>query len=78
VFVSVDIETGPGFDVTYKIGEDLPFEDNEFEAAVSTSCFEHDDVFWMTFLDVMSVLKPGGYFYLNAPSNGPFDVPPPN
>ena len=29
-------------------------------------------MFWITFLEIMRVLKPHGLFYLNAPSNGPF------
>ena len=29
-------------------------------------------MFWVTFLETMRILKPGGLFYLNAPSNGGF------
>jgi SAM-dependent methyltransferase len=50
----------------------LPFEDGTVDAVVSSSCFEHDCFFWVTFLEIMRVLKPKGLFYLNAPSKGGF------
>jgi SAM-dependent methyltransferase len=72
VYVGLDIQAGAGVDVTYEVGKPLPFKPNEFDACVSTFCFEHDAFFWNTFVEVCQVLKPGGYFYLNAPSNGPY------
>lgn len=69
-YVGVDIEEGPGVDVVCPPGNPLPFASNTFDLAVSTSCFEHDQVFWHTSLEAMRVIKPGGLFYFNAPSNG--------
>jgi hypothetical protein len=37
---------------------------------VSTSCFEHDPMFWVTFLEILRVTKDGGHVYVNVPSNG--------
>jgi hypothetical protein len=34
--------------------------------------FEHIEMFWLMFNEVLRVLKPEGLFYLNAPSNGEF------
>jgi SAM-dependent methyltransferase len=50
----------------------LPFADGSVDVVVSSSCFEHDFFFWITFLEIMRVLKPNGLFYLNAPSKGGF------
>ncbi len=75
-YVGIDLEPGPGVDIVYKIENGLPVEDSSFDICVSTSCFEHDPVFWQTFLRVIDALKPGGYFYLNAPSNGPYHTYP--
>ncbi|UGX87682.1 methyltransferase domain-containing protein [Phyllobacterium meliloti] len=75
-YVGVDLEAGPGVDIVYNIGDPLPVEDNSFDLCVSTSCFEHDPLFWQTFLNVVDALKDGGYFYLNAPSNGPYHTFP--
>jgi SAM-dependent methyltransferase len=39
---------------------------------LSSSCFEHSEMFWLLYLEIMRTLKPGGLFYLNVPSNGEF------
>jgi SAM-dependent methyltransferase len=54
----------------------LPFENDSFDLAVSSSCFEHDAMFWVTFLETLRVLKPGGYAYMNVPSNGKYHAHP--
>jgi SAM-dependent methyltransferase len=71
-YISLDIEAGKNVDVVMKPGEEFPFPDESFDLIVSTSCFEHDPCFWMTFREICRVLKKGGYFYVNAPSNGPY------
>lgn len=69
-YVGVDLVAGPGVDMVLQDPHKLPFEDNSFDMVVSTSCFEHDNMFWLTFLECMRVLKRGGFFYISAPSNG--------
>ena len=54
----------------------LPFKDNTFDIVISSSCFEHADMFWVTFLEILRILKPNGLFYLNTPSNGDFHYYP--
>ncbi|MBK7548459.1 MAG: class I SAM-dependent methyltransferase [Rhodoferax sp.] len=71
-YVGVDFVQGPGVDVVLTDPYKLPFEDNSADAIVSSSCFEHSEMFWLLFLEVMRVLKPTGLLYLNAPSNGNF------
>ena len=51
---------------------DIPFKDNYFDICISTSCFEHDDMFWVTFLEMCRIVKPGGLIYLNVPSTGEY------
>ncbi len=69
-YVGVDLEAGPNVDVVVAPGEPLPFADGAFDAAVSTSCFEHDPAFWATFLELGRCVREGGLLYINAPSNG--------
>lgn len=69
-YLGIDIAGGPGVDQVVEAGSPLPFADDSFDLIVSTSCFEHDQFFWVSFLEILRVLKPGGYFLLNAPSNG--------
>jgi SAM-dependent methyltransferase len=71
-YVGVDLREGPGVDVILTDPYVLPFEDNTFDYAISSSCFEHIDFFWLSYLEIMRVLKPSGVLYLNAPSTGDF------
>lgn len=70
-YLGVDMEPGPNVDVVAN-GHDLPFKDETFDIVISSSCFEHDDMFWETFSEMCRVAKKGGYIYVQAPSNGPY------
>jgi SAM-dependent methyltransferase len=69
-YVGMDICPGPGVDVVSADPYKFPFKGNHFDAVLSSSCFEHDQMFWLTFLEMVRVAKPRGYIYINAPSNG--------
>jgi SAM-dependent methyltransferase len=70
-YVGLDMEMGPNVDVVAS-ANNLPFENESFDIIISSSCFEHDDMFWDTFLEMCRVVKPGGYIYVQAPQNGPY------
>lgn len=69
-YTVLDIEEHPSVDVVMKPGADFPFPDESFDLIVSTSCFEHDPCFWLTFREMCRVIKKDGFIYVNAPSNG--------
>jgi SAM-dependent methyltransferase len=69
-YIGVDMEPGPGVDVVVDDPGVLPFAPASVDVVVSSSCFEHAEHFWELFGEVQRVLKPGGLFYVNAPSNG--------
>ncbi|OYU46887.1 MAG: methyltransferase type 11 [Rhizobiales bacterium PAR1] len=71
-YVGVDIEAGPNVDLVVEAGGRLPFDDETFDAVIASSVFEHDEAFWVTFLELVRVAKLGGYIYISAPSNGVF------
>lgn len=71
-YVGVDIAPANGVDVVLSDPYKMPFDDNTFDYAISSSCFEHSEFFWLSYLETIRVLKPHGVFYLNAPSNGDF------
>jgi SAM-dependent methyltransferase len=75
-YISIDLEAHPTVDIVVKPGEKLPFEDGSIDLIVSTSCFEHDPCFWMTFKEMCRIVKSGGYIYVNAPSNGNYHCHP--
>lgn len=71
-YIGVDFVNGKGVDVILDDPYKLPFDSESADIVVSNSCFEHSEMFWVLFLEIMRILKPSGLFYLNAPSNGPY------
>ena len=69
-YVGVDFVAGPGVDVILDDPYKLPFDNESVDIIVSSSCFEHSEMFWILFLELLRVLKPSGLLYINVPSNG--------
>lgn len=67
----IGLDLSPNFNVDICANSHhLPFKDESFDIIVTSSCFEHDPMFWVTFLEMCRVLKTGGMMYINAPSSG--------
>lgn len=71
-YVGIDFAAGKGVDVVIQNPYELPLPSESVDVVVSSSCFEHSEMFWLVFLEILRVLKPRGLFYLNVPSNGFF------
>jgi SAM-dependent methyltransferase len=71
-YIGVDFAQGKGVDVVLTDPYTLPFETDSVDVVVSSSCFEHSEMFWLVFTEILRILRPGGLFYLNVPSNGMF------
>ena len=71
-YVGVDFVPGKGVDIVLDDPYVLPLSSESTDIVVSSSCFEHSEMVWLSFLEIMRILKPKGLFYLNAPSNGVF------
>lgn len=71
-YIGVDFIAGKGVDVVLQDPYQQPFEDGSVDIVVSSSCFEHSEMFWVLFLEILRILKPSGLCYLNVPSNGSF------
>lgn len=69
-YIGLDFTEGKGVDVVLDSPYKLPFDDNSVDMVISSSCFEHSEMFWVVFAEIMRILKPSGLFYLNVPSNG--------
>ena len=69
-YVGLDLEAGPGVDFVVEPGKPWPVEDNYFDLVLASSVFEHDPMFWVTFLEMIKKVRTGGYIYISAPSNG--------
>jgi SAM-dependent methyltransferase len=75
-YICIDMVEHLSVDILVKPGEKLPFENSSIDLIVSTSCFEHDPCFWMTFKEMTRIIKLDGYIYINAPTNGPYHTYP--
>lgn len=75
-YLGVDMVNGAGVDLVLDDPHVLPFPDETFDAVVATSCFEHDPMFWVTFLEIVRVTRMDCYIYINSPSNGWFHQHP--
>ena len=67
-YVGLDMERGLGVDLVLEDPYVFPFQDNTFDFLITSSCFEHSEMFWITFIEGMRILKPHGVMYCNAPA----------
>ena len=71
-YVGIDIVKGENVDIVLDDPYKFPFEDKSVDVVISISVFEHTEFFWLTYLEILRVLKDDGLFFLNAPSNSKF------
>jgi len=69
-YVGLDLEAGPGVDFVVEPGKPWPVEDDYFDLVLASSVFEHDPMFWLTFLQMVKKARTDGFIYVSAPSNG--------
>jgi SAM-dependent methyltransferase len=70
-YVGIDLAEGPGVDVVLTSPYRLPLPSGSVDLVISGQAFEHVEYFWLTFLEMVRVLRPGGMIFLVAPSRGP-------
>lgn len=75
-YVGLDFQEGNGVDVVLQDAYHFPMDSDSVEMVVTSSCFEHAEFFWLTFLEAIRILKPGGLLYVNAPSKGDYHAYP--
>lgn len=75
-YLCMDLKADPGVDIVMNPGNPFPMADESVDCVYSSSCFEHDPLFWLTFREMCRVVKKGGYIYVSAPSNGPYHTHP--
>jgi SAM-dependent methyltransferase len=75
-YVGLDFQKGDGVDIILQDAYSFPLPDNYADIVVTSSCFEHSEMFWLTFLEGVRILKPRGLFYINAPSRGQYHAYP--
>jgi SAM-dependent methyltransferase len=71
-YIGIDFQKKDGVDIILEDPYSFPIEDNHVDIVISSSCFEHSEFFWLTFLEMVRICKKNGLIYINTPSNGMF------
>ncbi|MBV9757337.1 MAG: methyltransferase domain-containing protein [Alphaproteobacteria bacterium] len=71
-YIGIDIAEGEGVDIVLADPYSYPFPAGSIDIVLSTSCLEHDQMFWLTFLEALRIVSNEGFVYFNVPSNGPY------
>ena len=71
-YIGSDIVKGENVDIVIDDPYRYPFDDESFDVVLSISTFEHTEFFWLSYLEILRILKPDGLFFLNAPSNSKY------
>ena len=66
-YTGLDIEEGENVDIVVEPYNWWQIEDGSFNIVISGQTLEHDKFFWKTFIDMVRVLKPGGYMCVIVP-----------
>lgn len=74
-YIGIDMAEGPNVNIVC-VNNNVPLPDNSCDVIVSSSNFEHDDMFWITFLEMCRLVRSGGLIYINAPSRGGYHAHP--
>jgi cephalosporin hydroxylase len=69
-YTGIDLSAGPNVDLVLASPYHLPLPDASADLIVSGQAFEHIEYFWLTWMEMVRVLKPNGMIFLLAPSRG--------
>jgi SAM-dependent methyltransferase len=69
-YTGLDFAEGNGVDIILEKEYTFPLDNESADMVITSSCFEHSEMFWLSFLEGIRILKPNGLFYINAPSGG--------
>ena len=70
-YKTVDLAEGNGVDIVLEDPYRFPLKDHSIDIILSGQMLEHCEFFWLSFAEMMRVLKPDGFLFLVAPSAGP-------
>lgn len=70
-YTGVDLVAGKNVDVVLQDPFDFPIADDRFDAVISGQMLEHNEMFWLSFLEMNRILRPGGLMVHIVPSRGP-------
>ena len=68
-YIGIDFFEGKGVDIVLADPYQIPLDDQFADVVITSSCFEHSEMFWIVFIEALRILKSNGILYINAPSN---------
>jgi len=70
-YIGIDMQEGPNVDIVLKSHYKFPIRSDSIDLVISGQTFEHVEFFWLTWIEMVRITKPGGMIFLIAPSRGP-------
>jgi SAM-dependent methyltransferase len=70
-YTGLDLQPGPGVDLTLCNPYEYPLADNCADIVLSGQMMEHCEFFWVAFKEMARIVKRDGYVVVIAPSAGP-------
>ena len=70
-YLAADLVLGEGVDIVLHDPYHIPAPDRGLDLVISGQTFEHCEFFWLTFQEMIRVVKEDGFVFLIAPSSGP-------
>jgi len=71
LYTAADLNKGEGVHLVLDDPYKLPLDDKSIDIVISGQMLEHCEFFWLSFQEMVRVLRPGGFIFLIAPSAGP-------
>lgn len=65
IYIGVDLQAGSGVDVISK-GHEVTFQNESFDVALSSECFEHDEDWVKTFKKMIDLTKSKGFIIFSC------------
>jgi SAM-dependent methyltransferase len=70
-YSATDLTPGEGVNIVLDDPYHVPLPDGSVDVVISGQTLEHCEFFWLTFAEMVRLLKPDGFIFLIAPSQGP-------
>jgi SAM-dependent methyltransferase len=75
-YIGVDVAAGPNVDLVLKSPYRYPLRDGYADVVICGQTIEHVEFFWLSWREMVRIVRPGGLIFLIAPSRGPEHLHP--
>jgi SAM-dependent methyltransferase len=68
-YIGLDVSNGKNVDIVLKKPYHFPLASHSTDVVISGQSFEHIDFFWITWMEMIRIVRPGGLIILAVPQN---------